>query len=275
MTQKILFIGAGNMATALIGGLVNGGVEPETIFASDINPAAMQELHKQYGVQVDGDLQQMLAAVDTVVLAIKPQHMREVCQSFSTLLPTIRPLIVSIAAGIRIQAMTNWLGDETAIIRAMPNTPALINCGASGLFANSLARDEQKQSAESILAATGIVVWLDNEAQLDTVTALSGSGPAYFFRIMEGMIKSATELGLPADTARLLTLQTALGAATMASQGKYDLRELRRRVTSPGGTTEKGLQVMMDEDAIDLLMKQVIEAAQQRSVELADQLGES
>jgi len=278
MTQKILFIGAGNMANSLIGGLINAGVEPSSIFASDHNPATLQAIQEQYGIQIGSEAVDVIASVDTVVLAVKPQNMRDVCQSLSAQLSALPqkslPLMVSIAAGIPIQAMLNWLGLNIAIIRAMPNTPALVNCGASGLYANEFVHDEQKQAANTILSATGIVVWVDEEAKIDAVTALSGSGPAYFFRIMESVTKSAIDLGLPPETARLLTLQTALGAATMASQSELELSELRKRVTSPGGTTEKGLAVLNEND-IDLLMKRVLAAAQQRSVELAEQLGES
>ena len=278
MTQKILFIGAGNMASSIIGGLINAGVDATTVYVTDINPSAVQGLHKQYGIQVCSDVVEIIASIDTVLLAVKPQHIRAVCESLAVAIKreslSSPPLVVSIAAGIRIQAMLNWLAIKVPIIRAMPNTPALVNCGASGLYANELVQEAQKHAANEILSATGIVIWVDSEAQLDTVTARSGSGPAYFFRIMESLTKSAIELGLTPETARQLTLQTALGAATMACQSEVELSELRRRVTSPGGTTEQGLRVL-EEKEIDVLMKRVLQAAQERSVELADQLGES
>jgi len=275
MTQNILFMGAGNMAGSIIGGLIHAGVDANTIHVFDINTDTVQALNKQYGIQVCADVVEVIASIDTVLLAVKPQHIRAVCESlaesFKSQSISAPPLIVSIAAGIRIQAIIKWFAIDVPVIRAMPNTPALVNCGASGLYANQWVQEAQKRAANEILAATGIVIWVNSETQLDTVTALSGSGPAYFFRIMESLTKSAIELGLEPETARQLTLQTALGAATMASQSELELSELRRRVTSPGGTTEQGLRVL-EEQSIDILMKQVLQAAEQRSVELADQL---
>jgi len=272
MTDKILFIGAGNMASSLIGGLIKNGRDPASIFVADTNNQVLASVQQRFAIQPSRSPQQTITEVGTVVLAVKPQHIQAVCVSLAESLSNTKVLLLSIAAGIRIAAIRKWIASDIAIVRAMPNTPALVNCGASAWFANELSTDAQRQAAQSILAATGMEICLDSESQLDIVTALSGSGPAYFFRIMESLTKSAIALGLPAETARLLTLQTALGASKMAMQGDSSVEELRRRVTSPGGTTESGLQILEQND-IDLLMKQVLQAAQHRSVELADILG--
>jgi pyrroline-5-carboxylate reductase len=181
-------------------------------------------------------------------------------------------LLISIAAGIRTSDIQHWMGGSFSIVRAMSNTPALVQTGASALFANANVSNEQRNQAESLLRAVGIVEWIDDEALMDVVTALSGSGPAYFFRIMEGLEKAAVQLGLPKNTAHLLTIQTALGAAKLALESNEDIAVLRAQVTSPGGTTEQGLKTMNDNN-IDQLLLDVLTAARRRAMELADQLG--
>lgn len=239
--SNITFIGAGNMASSIIGGLIKQGYAANTITASDPNTAALEGLHKQFGIQTESDNGTACATADIVVLAVKPQILKTVAQSLQAQL-NHHPLIISIAAGIGIQQLNDWLGvNDLAIIRCMPNTPALVGQGATGLYANTKVSDEQKRSAESLLNAVGTSIWVDSEALIDSVTAVSGSGPAYYFLLMEAMIDAAMKQGLSREQAQTLTLQTALGAATLAQQSDVDVAELRRRVTSPGGTTEQAI----------------------------------
>lgn len=270
---NITFIGGGNMAASLIGGLIADHVPPSQLCVTDPNSERLAQLAAQFGVRTTTDNTACLAEADVVVLAVKPQILHAVCTALAGKLPP-GVLVISVAAGVRSAAIARWLGDEqAAVVRAMPNTPALLQSGATGLFASPGVSEEQHDLAESILRAAGLTVWLDEEAQMDTVTALSGSGPAYFFRIMEALEKAATELGLDEQTAHLLTLQTALGAAKMAIESREPVATLRERVTSPGGTTEAGLGVLAEAD-IDALMKQVLTAARSRAEELARLLEE-
>lgn len=272
--ETIAFIGAGNMASALIGGLTSQGVSPQQIWASDIDKAKLDALAEVCHVNVTDDNAKAINAADVVVLSLKPQVMHDVCQTIADIVKTKQPLIVSIAAGIQVKHLNQWFGDHLSIIRAMPNTPALIRAGATGLFANEHATEDQKGLAENILRAVGVVLWVADESHMDYVTALSGSGPAYFFRVMEAMEKAGESLGLPHESARLLTLQTALGAATLALESSDDLSKLREKVTSPGGTTEQGLN-QMNKLGIDNLFKETLQAASDRAQELAKQFGES
>lgn len=273
-SEKIAFIGAGNMAGALIGGMLAEGVSASQIWASDVSEEKLSSLAKHCGINVGSDNNKVIAEADVVVLALKPQVMKEVCQNIAEAINAKQPLVVSVAAGIKVEHLNQWFGDHLAIIRAMPNTPALIRAGATGLFANKHVTEEQKEIAENILRAVGVVLWVNDEKHMDYVTALSGSGPAYFFRVMEAIEQAGESLGLPHDVARLLTLQTALGAATLAMESSDDLKKLRERVTSPGGTTEQGLNQMNKHD-IDQLFKETLQAASDRSQELAKQFGES
>jgi len=270
--MKITFIGGGNMASSLIGGLIADGFNIGDISVVDIDPEKRQYLSSQYGVQAFAELSPALEQVDVAAFCVKPQNFQEVVQAAAADIRRRKPLILSIAAGIRTSDIATWLDDSTAIVRAMSNTPALLRCGASGLYANAQTNQAQRDQAESILRATGIVEWVEDESLMDVVTALSGSGPAYFFRIMESMTATASQMGLPPDVAHLLTIQTALGAARMALESGDDLTTLRQRVTSPGGTTEQGLKVM-ENNNIDQLITDILEAARKRSIELADQLG--
>lgn len=265
----IAFIGAGNMARSLIGGLITDGFSAEKIWASNPSTELLDKLQKQFGVHTALDNAEALKQAEVVVFAVKPQTLKIVAQQLAQTIQEKKPLIISIAAGVREKDLQTWLGNHIAIVRCMPNTPALVGAGASALFANSLVSTDQKNSAESILRAVGMTVWLDDEKLLDTVTALSGSGPAYFFLIMEALEKAAVGLGLPADTAHLLTLQTALGAARMALENELSLAELRQQVTSPGGTTECGIQIL-ENNQIRKILTETIKAATDRSVELAE-----
>ncbi|MBX3708466.1 MAG: pyrroline-5-carboxylate reductase [Gammaproteobacteria bacterium] len=268
-TPSIAVIGAGNMGSSLIGGLVNNGHPSSKIWASDTSTEKLSQLQQRFQIQTTTDNIQAIQNTNIVVFAIKPQLFANVAIELKNIVQSRKPLVLSIAAGIRESSIQQWLGGHIAIVRAMPNTPALINCGAAALFANTYVNDDQRSAAESILRTVGVVVWLPDERLIDTVTALSGSGPAYFFLMMEALQQAAEHLGLPHETARLLTLQTALGAARMAIESGKPLDELRHHVTSPGGTTEKALSVL-EENNIRLIFQHALQAAKHRSEELAE-----
>jgi pyrroline-5-carboxylate reductase len=270
---RICFIGGGNMAASLIGGLIADHYDPQHITVADIDAERLAALGARFGINTQGDNHLAMEGADVVVLAVKPQILKEVAGNMADAIQSAKPLVVSVAAGIRAANLNEWLGGGTALVRTMPNTPALVQTGATALYANEQVSAEQREQAECILRTAGLTLWVEDEAQMDAVTALSGSGPAYFFRIMEALEKAGSELGLPAETARLLTLQTALGAAKMALESNESVATLRERVTSPGGTTEQGLRVLEEHD-IDELMARVLEAARDRSQELAKLLGE-
>ena len=267
-SSKIAFIGAGNMANSLIRGLLSKGADPTNLLAFDVDTEKLQLLQTECGISI-GTMADIAAQADVLVLAVKPQVMAEVCRALAPLLSNRSCLLISIAAGIPLLSLQQWLGLETAIVRSMPNTPALVSAGASGLFANARTSPEQKQLAEDILEAVGIVCWVPEESDIDAVTALSGSGPAYFFLLMEAMEASALKLGLSSETARKLTLQTALGAALLALDSDVPPSELRKRVSSPGGTTEQALNTFQNSGFAELV-DEAMQAARQRSVELAE-----
>lgn len=273
MTQHNLsFIGGGNMARSLIGGLIADGWPVDRLRVADPNPEQHTALASRFGIVTETDNHAAVQSADVVLLAVKPQVMQEAAQTIAAAVQARRPLVISIAAGIRATDLDRWLGGNCAIVRCMPNTPALVQSGATGLFANARVIAAQRNLAETILRAVGLTLWLDDEAQMDAVTALSGSGPAYFFLIMEALQAAGVQLGLPVETARLLTLQTAFGAAKMALESAEDAGTLRQRVTSPGGTTERALKIM-EEGQLRELMQKALTAARDRSRELADQLG--
>ena len=271
--SNIGFIGGGNMAASLIGGLVANGTPPGTIWVSDPETPKLDDLGRRFGVNVSGDNGVVASRCATVVLAVKPQIMRPVVQALAPVLGEHRPLLVSIAAGVREADIDRWAGGGMAIVRTMPNTPALVGCGATALHANARVEPGQRERAGAILEAVGITVRVDDEAQLDAVTALSGSGPAYYFLLMEIMQATGEAMGLDADAARRLTLQTALGAARIANESDEPPAVLRERVTSPNGTTERAL-VTMREGGIDKVVADGIHGARRRSIELGDALGE-
>ena len=269
-TTKIGFIGGGNMAASLVNGLVASGHEPKQLWVSDINPATLTNLSANLGINVTQNNQEVISAVDIVVLAVKPQIMAQVALEIAPFLQQ-RQLVVSIAAGITQASLSNWLGTETAIVRCMPNTPALVLTGATALYANAKVLPEQHDLAETILRSVGIAIWVDDESELDAVTAVSGSGPAYYFLLMEAMEKAAVELGLKEETARLLIQQTALGAAKIALESSESPGELRKRVTSPGGTTQQAVETFEQGGFTDLVSK-ALHAARDRSVEMSKQM---
>lgn len=269
---KIGFIGAGNMARALVGGLISSGVPGHNIYSYDLNPSRLQALCRDTSIAAADSNQQLVEQCDVVVLAVKPQSMHTMISALH--LGSHVPLFLSIAAGLRTKALCQWFGRDIPLVRAMPNTPALVRAGATGLYANGTVTEHQREIAETIMRAVGITLWLEDEAQLDTVTALSGSGPAYFFYLMEAMEQAGQQLGLPVETARLLTVQTAFGAAKLALEVEEEPKVLRERVTSPGGTTEQAIQHLDTKQTLDVLIT-AVKAAKDRSEQLAQQLEQS
>jgi len=269
--SNIAFIGAGNMATSLISGLLADGYPAGAICASD--PAVSQrERLASLGIEVFDDNTLACAQATVVVLAVKPQVLGQVLSTIEGLEPD--QLIVSIAAGVGVASLLGWTSAEQAIVRCMPNTPALLGAGVTALYANDNVSPAQQQLAEKILNAAGRTLLVTSEADLDAVTAVSGSGPAYFFYLMEAMIEAGTQLGLDAATATTLTLETAYGAALMARQGEDDPATLRQNVTSPGGTTERALSIL-DAAGTRNAVHKALAGAAQRSKELAEEFGQS
>lgn len=270
----ITFIGAGNMAAALIGGLIADGADPHTIIATDPDEQRRQTLSENAGIRTLADNAKAVMQADIVVLAVKPQILEAVTRELGDAIRTCRPLIVSIAAGIRSDTLQRWLGGDVALVRSMPNTPAMLQTGATALFATAGVTEEQREQAESVMRAVGLTLWLEDESLMDAVTALSGSGPAYFFLVIEAMEAAGIQLGLPAEAARLLTLQTALGAARMAIESSDDPAKLRRKVTSPGGTTEQAIE-QFEKDGLHESFLRALTAARDRSLEISRQFDHS
>ncbi len=273
-TNKIGFIGGGNMASSLISGLIASGHAPEHIWVSDINPDALTTLEHELKVNTSVNNEDIIKAVDVVVLAVKPQALSAVAQSIAAQIQQKKSLVVSIAAGINQNSLSRWLGADTAIVRCMPNTPALVLTGATALHANNKVTADQRNLAESILRAVGIALWVEDEAELDAVTAVSGSGPAYYFLLMEAMEKAALELGLNQETARLLVQQTALGAAKIALESSESPEQLRKRVTSAGGTTQQAIETF-EQGGFTELVSKALHAARDRSIEMSKQMENS
>jgi len=272
--SRIAFIGGGNMAAALIGGLLQdapAGSRP-SIVVSDPSEERRRTLAERLAIETTEDNHAALEGAQLVVLAVKPQMMREVAEDLADGLAAGQ-LVISIAAGIPLEALQGWLGGHRAVVRAMPNTPSMVGCGASGLFAAEAVSEEQRSDAESLMRAVGVVQWLEEESQIDEVTALSGSGPAYAFYLMESMQAAAEELGMASDTARLLTLETVFGAAKLALAADESPAELRRRVSSPGGTTEQAIRAL-DDAGVREAFAGAVRASRDRSRELAAQIGE-
>ena len=267
----IAFIGAGNMASSLIGGLRAKGLDAAQIRASDPGAETRAKVATEHGIEVFADNAHAVADADVIVIAVKPQAMKAVCQD---LRPHLKPhqLLVSIAAGITCTSLLNWLGEQP-LVRCMPNTPALLGKGVSGLYATASVTAEQRTQADELLSAVGLVVWVDQEAQIDAVTAVSGSGPAYFFLLIEAMTDAGVKLGLTRDVAEQLAQQTALGAAHMAVGSDVDAAELRRRVTSPAGTTEAAIK-SFQASGFEAMVEKALSAAAHRSAEMAEQLGQ-
>jgi pyrroline-5-carboxylate reductase len=266
--RRLAFIGGGNMAAALIGGLTKRGLPSERIVVADPSHEQLERLVRDYGIKSAADNASAVAGAEVVILAVKPQQMRAVALALSPHLAAGKPLLMSVAAGIPHAALARWFGAHIAVVRTMPNRPALNGFGATGLYAPSGVGAAHRALAESIMAAVSATVWVEHESQMDTVTALSGSGPAYFFLFMEALEAAAHERGLPNDIAHKLTLETAFGAAQMARQSNESLALLREQVTSQGGTTAAALAVL-DAAGLRAIVAHAVAAADRRSAELA------
>jgi pyrroline-5-carboxylate reductase len=269
--MKIAFIGGGNMATALIAGLVGKDGAGTQVHVVDPNPEALTRLAAQYGASTSAVIDAAAGAVDVIVLAVKPQQMREVAVALAPHL-NAGPLVLSIAAGIRGADLSRWLGGYGAIVRAMPNTPALIGMGVTGLVALGGVSGGQRAAADSVLRAVGQTVWLDDEALIDPVTAVSGSGPAYVFYFLEAMQAAAAEMGLSGEQGKRLALATFAGATQLAAQSDESLEVLRQRVTSKGGTTHAAI-TSMESSGVKAAIVEAMKAAAARGRELGDELG--
>ncbi|MFA5919818.1 MAG: pyrroline-5-carboxylate reductase [Methylococcaceae bacterium] len=268
--QKIGFIGGGNMASSLISGLIASGHSPQHLWVSDINPDTLKALAENLNINTSASNDAVINEVDVIVLAVKPQTLSSVAKSVAALIQQKKSLVVSIAAGISQRSLSQWIGADVAIVRCMPNTPALVLTGATALHANAKVTAEQRNLAENIMRSVGIALWVKDENELDAVTAVSGSGPAYYFLLMEAMEKAAVELGLSEATARLLVQQTALGAAKIALESSESPEQLRKRVTSPGGTTQKAIDTFEQGQFTELVSK-ALHAARDRSIEMSKQ----
>jgi pyrroline-5-carboxylate reductase len=270
--HTIGFIGAGNMARSLAGGLLNNGWSTEHLLLSDPDASQRRGAEQALGLKTLADNVTLATAAEVLVLAVKPPALKAIAEEIAATVQQKRPLVISVVAGIRVDDIERWLGGNLPVVRVMPNTAALIGSGAAGLFANARVNASQRDTAESILRAVGVTVWVEKETLIDTITAISGSGPAYFFLVMEVLEKAAIKHGLDPRTARLLTLETAYGAAKMALEGGEEPALLRKRVTSPGGTTEKAVQVL-EAGRIEKVFDDAVVAAIQRARELADLFG--
>lgn len=269
---RITFIGGGNMATALIGGLCEMGeiCQPEDIHVVDVNADSLRSLHERFGVHTSLRSDDAVSSANVILLCVKPQQMREVAQQLAPLLRS--QLVISIAAGIRYGDLSRWMNNYTCIVRSMPNMPALINKGITGLVAGPGVSESQRELANAILCAVGTTLWLEDEAMLDPLTAVSGSGPAYVFYFIEAMQRAAEEMGFTAEQGRQLSISTFVGAAQLAAQSDEAAAVLRQRVTSKGGTTHAAITSMDDSGVSDAIVK-ALKAASQRGKELGDEFG--
>jgi len=270
-SPTISFIGAGNMASAIIGGMLDSGFKAANIWVSAPDDNHLQSIRKQFGVSVTTDNRYCAEQADMVVLAVKPQVMASVCADIAPVVQNTRPLMVSIAAGLEASTLDEWLGGGLPLVRVMPNTPSLVGKGAAGLYANDQVKEKQKTMVESVFNSIGSALWVDDESLLHAVTALSGSGPAYFFLMLEALEEAATDAGIAGETARALAIQTMAGAAEMAGRSEHDPGQLKRNVMSPGGTTEQAIQTF-EEGGMRDLVKKAYSAAYKRSGEMAKEL---
>ena len=270
---RIAFIGGGNMARSLVSGLVEKGCKPGRITVSEPNAEQRALLAKRVPVRMSTDGPAAIHDADVLVFAVKPQVMQSAAKAVAAAVQARKPLIVSVAAGITSGDLDRWLGGGQAIVRVMPNTPALLGAGAAGLYATPKVSAAQRATAQALMEAVGKALWISDESLMDAVTALSGSGPAYFFLLMECMEAAALELGLPAETARALTLQTAFGAAKMAIESGQAPPDLRAQVTSPKGTTAAALGVFED-GKFAALVQRALTAARDRGRQLSAEASE-
>jgi pyrroline-5-carboxylate reductase len=272
-TLTLGLIGSGNMGRGLIGGLIARGMAASRITVSDLNTEALAAMARDFGVNTTTDNLQATRGASVVVLAVKPQQMGPVVEALRPAFGPQPPLLLSVAAGLRIDDLRRWAGDGVGVVRSMPNRPALIGAGASGLYADSSVSSTQRELATAVMQATGLAVWVEREEELDWVTALSGSGPAYFFLLAELMAQAAVARGMSAATAQLLAAQTLAGAGQLvAAESSPDLARMRAEVTSKGGTTEAALR-QFAELHLDQTVVAAMDAAARRSGELADLFG--
>ena len=261
--DSVAFIGGGNMARSLIGGLISRGVPASSLRVAEPVAALRDSLHRDFGVQAFESADQAVDGAGLWLLAVKPQVMRGVCEGLAATAREARPLVVSIAAGITAAQLQRWLGAQVAVVRSMPNTPALLGAGVTGLYATPQVDAAGRRQVETLLASAGKTVWIEEEALMDAVTAVSGSGPAYIFLLAEAMEAAAIRQGLPSTAARTLVLETVLGAARMLTESEEDPAELRRRVTSPNGTTQAAIEAFQA-GGLELLVDDAITAAAER-----------
>lgn len=270
MAHTLCFIGGGNMARSLIGGLIARGRDPKRMTVADPMQGQLDSLHQQFGVNGTMNNAEAASGADVIVLAVKPQEMRNVATVLASALKQ-RPLVISVAAGIRAADIQRWSGGAP-VVRCMPNRPALQGCGMTGLFATTDVSAEHRRIAADLLSAVGRTLWVEREAQMDVVTAVSGSGPAYFFLLIEMLEEAGIALGLPADVSRQLAVETAYGSGRMAQESPESPAVLRQQVTSPGGTTDAALRVLETEN-VRAIFAAAIAAAARRSAELAAEFG--
>ena len=266
----ITFIGAGNMASSFIGGLIHDGFDANHLWASNPSSEKLDRLSQEFSIHTTQSNVEAASHADVIVLAVKPNKLKAVLEELKLVIQERKPLIVSIVTGVREATMQNWLGGGVAIVRCMPNTPSLVSCGAAALFANPQVTESQRELSEAILRAVGLVLWVGDEGDIDIVTALSGSGVAYFFMFMDAMQKGGEKLGMNAKDAKLLTMQTVLGAARMAMETGIEPIDLASQVCAKGGTTERALAVLERND-MHKIMFDTMNAAYKRSIELAEQ----
>ena len=273
MTHKtIAFIGAGNMASSIIGGLIQNGWPADKIIGTGRAQEKLDKLQERFGIEVTTDNHHALQKADVVMLGVKPYAMQALLEDIAPSLESNKHLLISLAAGINMSSLEKWTSPDFAIVRSMPNTPSLLREGVTGLIANQQVNDDQKSLTDTIFTSTGIAQWVATEDMIDSIIAVSGSGPAYFFLFMEAMRQTGIELGFDEETAERLTVQTALGAARMAQEEDVEIAELRRRVTSPNGTTEQAIKTFQQGDLQGLVDKSM-KAAVKRAQEMAKELG--
>lgn len=265
---KIAFIGAGNMNSAIIIGLINSGFAPENIIVSNPSPEKRQALANQYGIKETASNIEAATFANTIVLGVKPHFIADVCQEISQHLAVSEKCFISVAAGTPVEKIQHALGSNCAVVRTMPNTPAQLGLGITGAYPSKEVNNEQKAVSEQLIKAVGEIVWLENESQIDQITAVSGSGPAYFFLFMEAMEQTAQAFGFDKHQSRLLVQQTALGAANMVVKNKIDIAELRENVTSKGGTTQAALNTF-NQGGLTELVEKAMQAALARAQEMA------
>jgi pyrroline-5-carboxylate reductase len=267
---RIAIIGAGHMARGLAGGLIQSGAERERLAMTDTQAAALETVRAQFGIVVHASNAAAVRDAEVVLLAVKPQDMKSMLVELEPAIAKQRPLVISVAAGIRVAALRGWLGGHTRIVRCMPNGPALIGCGVTALYAQAQVSEADRAIAGQVLSTVGTIVWVEQEAQLDAVTAVSGSGPAYFFLLTEALETAARECGLPPQIARTLSIETAHGAGRLLQRRESAPAELRAQVASKGGTTEAALRELESADLRGIVSRAVAAAAR-RARDIADQ----